>query len=94
MDIEHLEIGGLYTTENKRKEAIELFNNPHYAYERDNMYTDNVLLPNDYFVLLEIRNLNNMSLCLKVLTPDGTIGWTTELYLDKSYSRVNLNKLA
>jgi len=93
MNIELLEVGGVYTTENKRKEAIELFSIPHYAFERDNMYTDNILFPEEYFVLLEKKEMNNFSYCLKILTPNGTIGWTTELYKDRNYASVKLKKL-
>ena len=86
MNIELLEVGGLYTTENKRKEAIELFNNPHYAYERDNMYTNNVLLPNDYFVVLETKVIHNSHFCLKLLTISGIVDWTSKLQFDEYYN--------
>lgn len=44
MYVEDLKVGGLYTTEEPRTEAIELFENHHHRYEAENMYTDNVLL--------------------------------------------------
>lgn len=83
MRVEDLKVGGLYTTEEPRREAIELFKSYHHRYEAENMYTDNVLLKDEYFLLLEKKDLTPASMCLKVLTSAGEIGWTTYLHRNK-----------
>ena len=94
MYVENLEIGGLYTTEEPRTDAIELFQNYHRRYEAENMYTDNVLLKDECFVLLEKKDMSPvLSICLKILTPSGIIGWTTFLHRDKKYAPVRFKKV-
>lgn len=97
MYVENLKIGGLYTTEESRTDAIELFKNYHHRYEAENMYTDNVLLKDECFVLLEKKDMDMSplrSICLKILTSSGVIGWTTFLHRDKKYTPVRFKAIA
>ena len=98
MYVENLEVGGLYTTEEPRTDAIELFQNYHSRYDADYMYTDDVLLQDEYFVLLEKKDESPLpsilpSICLKILTPSGIVGWTTYLHRDKKYAPVRFKKV-
>lgn len=91
MYVDDLEVGGLYTTENYRSDAIELFSNYHHRYEADNMYSEEFLLQHEYFVLLEVKG--DFSQCLKIITQSGVVGWTTYLHRNRRYELTKFRSL-
>ena len=88
MYIHELKVGGLYNTIQERRATIELFNKPHSRWDRADLHSTygSLLLPNDYFVVLEVRLIHSTQICLKLLTTSGIIGWTSELHHDQMYN--------
>ena len=88
MYIHELKVGGLYNTIQDRINTIELFSKPHSRWEQTVLESTygSLLLPNDYFVVLEVRLIHSTQICLKLLTTSGIIGWTSELQKDQMYN--------
>jgi hypothetical protein len=86
--IHELKVGGLYDTIQDRINTIELFNKPHSRWDQADLESTygSLLLPNDYFVVLEVKLIHSSHFCLKLLTTSGIIGWTSELHHDQMYN--------
>ena len=84
--IDQLIIGGLYNTSHERTEDILLYQEP-IEYNREFYHEPiGLLKENDFFVLLDKIYLYNQYHCIKILTSDCAVGWTSLIQFENYYN--------